>query len=130
MTLKGAQKLQMAWVALGLTYNAVSYWRISMGETALSALDPLSGAIFVSVCGAFIVAGMLGANSVYRFTAPVITVLVAYGGVFSHVNAWVADATLPQYVSSLSWLAAIVCNSYGVAVLAAGSWLAVNKTSP
>ena len=124
MSLIGIQKMQLAWVGLGLAYNGISLWRISSGNTALSPTDPVAGSVFIVICGLVILAGIKGAHPLYKFIIPVLALLLLYSGVGLHAMAFVRDADLLGYASFASWLAAVMVNTYGAITLLVGSWLA------
>jgi hypothetical protein len=128
MTLRQIQKLQLIWIVLGLGYNALSYRRLITGNSLLAPTDPLTGAIFMAICGAIILSGLAGAKRVYKFIIPVLTLILIYSGVFVHANAYWENASLPDYASTLSWFAAVSINIYGVAILALGSLLAFHQS--
>ncbi|OAO02104.1 hypothetical protein A8B75_13250 [Sphingomonadales bacterium EhC05] len=124
MTLHRMQKLQIIWVILGLSYNVVSYWRLTEGKSQLAPTSPVAGAIFMAICGVVILAGLIGAQRISKFIIPVLTLFLIYSGVFLHINAYWENTNLPDYASKLPWFAAILINIYGVATLILGSWLA------
>lgn len=129
MTLRKFQKLQLIWVALGLGYNALSFWRLNSGESALAPTDPLIGAVFMTICGLLILAGLKGAQVVYRIGIPILTALLAYSGLLVHLMAYAADPSIPHYASFAAWSTAILFNIYGVVTLVAGSWMAWQRGS-
>lgn len=124
MMLAKYQKLQLVWVGLGLGYNALSYWQTMVEKPALAPTNPVSGAIFMIICGALVLAGMNGWRRLYKICIPVLTMLLIYSGLLLHVMAYSSNASLPNYASFGSWLSAISINVYGVVMLAVGGWIA------
>lgn len=117
--------MQLVWVGLGLAYNAISWWRINLGYAHLSPTDPVTGSVFLAICGLVIMAGIKGAHSLYKFTIPLLALLLLYSGVGLHAMAFVSDASFLGYASFASWFAAVTINTYGAITLLAGSWLAL-----
>lgn len=129
MTLKPILILQLIWIGLGAAYNAISHLQISTGKAALAPTDPSAGLIFMAICAAVVCIGLIGWRKTYGTLAAALTLLLAYSGVFSHANAYLTDATLPNYACMLAWALAILINVFGVSVLALGSWRALTSAA-
>jgi hypothetical protein len=127
MNLFSIQKMQLTWVGLGLAYNAISWWRMTTGNSALSPTDPFAGAVFIIICGCLIVFGIKGVRSLSKFVIPLFALLLLYSGVGLHVSAFVSDSSLIGYASFVSWLAAVLINSFGVITLLMGSWFVLRQ---
>ena len=123
MTLRSVQWLELIWVAMGLSYNAVSYQRFTDGSAPLAPTDPVSGAVFMVLSGVLIVAGMRGWKLTYKFGILPLTILLIYSGLLLHLAAFASDRGLPTYSSFAAWLFAVLINVYGIVVMVLGGWL-------
>lgn len=127
MTLKNVQKLEMIWVVIGILFNTLSYWQIQIGKPALSATDPIAGNVFMTICGVFVLLGFKGFTKTYKYMMPFLTLSLAYNGWWLHIYAYITDTTVLEYASTESWLGVIIINTFGLAVMTWGTWLAFRK---
>jgi hypothetical protein len=127
MILKKVQKLEMIWVVLGFVFNTFSYWQIQIGNASLSTTEPIAGNVFMVICGIVVVLGLKGFDKTYKYVMPFLTISLAYSGWWLHINAYLLDSKVLGYATFVSWLAVVFINSYGLAMMAWGAWLAWSK---
>lgn len=127
MMLKKVQKLEMVWVVLGILFNSLSYYQIQTGKAALSATDPIGGNVFMTICGFVVFLGLNGKTKLYKYIMPFLTLSLAYSGWWLHIYAYIKDPRLIEYASFGTWLGVVAVNSFGVIVMAWGTWLAFTK---
>jgi hypothetical protein len=127
VTLKKVQFIELVYVFFGIAYNTISYWQIQTGHPAWSATDPIAGNIFMLVCGVAIFLGLKGYLKIYKYIMPFLTFSLAYSGWWLHIYAFIKDPRVIEYASFGTWLGVVAVNSFGVMVMAWGTWLAFTK---
>ena len=101
----------MVFYLLATGYLAVSYWSISQGKPALSAADPVTSGILLSIYCVFLLAGVLKAHTLYRVLMGISVVGFGYGGVIYNILNYLQNG-LEGYSSFTAWIIAIAINTY------------------
>jgi hypothetical protein len=129
MHLKRLLFLQFIYLAHGIGYNVVSYVSHAAGKSHLSATDPVTGAIVMSIYGLCLIPGVLRYIKTYRVLMLVAIVVFGYGGVVKHIINLINDPSL--YSSIFAWFSAVGINVFGLVlnIIAAGGWFKYEKVA-
>ncbi|MBU2515861.1 hypothetical protein KJ966_31460 [bacterium] len=105
-------KLQISYFVAGLAYNIVSYlFLITYGQT-LATTPPLNGVLSMLLYFALLIPAMLKHIRLYRILMAIAILVYGYGGIFVHIQNYLAGSTL--YHSTLAWFLAIAINGFGL----------------
>lgn len=86
MQLKNLLKLQFFYYFLGMLFNAVSFYLIWRGGTALTPNDPILGSLGMTLYATFLISGFFKKITFYRILMALAVLLLGYGGVLNHFN--------------------------------------------
>ncbi|MFK7981066.1 MAG: hypothetical protein AB8G86_13855 [Saprospiraceae bacterium] len=86
MTLKTLLKLQLGYYALGMLFNAGSWYSVSTGAQQWTPNAPIPAAMFMTLYAAFLIPGFLKKVIFYRILMGVAVLLMGYGGVIKHID--------------------------------------------
>ena len=117
---------QAVWLVMAITYNLVGIYRISRGGRALvgEGDQPVRALVGLIVFAFPILAGYLNWDTVYRFSVPLVLLLLAGVGFWRHIAAAKSAQGMEAYASSAAWWWAVGINGYGTAVFAIGLFVA------
>jgi len=114
MQLTTLLRLQIIYVILGVLYNGVSLFLITMGRPALAPTQPVLGTISLIVYALCLIPGYMRKLTLYRVLMGVAIIVMGYGGVVTHI---INIFTQPQLYSSIfSWALAVGINLFGLAL--------------
>ncbi len=119
--LKRTIRMQALWLVLALSYNALSWWQLDQGFVALSPTNPLIvffvvNAIALPVIGA----GLVGSNRLYFYLNWLFVFMTGSASYTHSIPLFSGDYSV--YASSLSWILALLINSFGAIVGLLGAW--------
>lgn len=125
MLFKKSLYWQLLWLLAAGGYNALSFYSLSRGNRGFAGDVPTtqSAMLFVVIFGMVTIIGILGWKRIYKFTAPIVALLLFFGGVLKHILLGPAD-----YASMTTWVFAILINLLGTAAFTAGA-IAVHRTA-
>jgi len=86
MTLKNLLRLQLGYYALGMLFNAGSYYSLANGNQQWTPNDPIPAALFMTLYATFLIPGFLKKITFYRILMVVAVLLMGYGGVVKHIG--------------------------------------------
>ena len=86
MTLKTLLRLQLGYYALGMLFNAGSYYSLANGHQQWTPNDPIPAAMFMTLYATFLIPGLLKKIPFYRILMVAAVILMGYGGVFKHIG--------------------------------------------
>lgn len=112
---------QAIWFLCAAVYNGLSLLAIAGGDTGFAgdAATTQSAMVGAAIFGVVTLSGLVGQMAIYKVLAPVVLVALLVGGVVKHVSLG------PQgYASEITWIVAILINSFGVAAYAVGTFAA------
>jgi len=117
---------QVLWLAMAISYNLVGIYRVSQGGRALvgESDQPLRALLGLVIFAFPILAGYLNWEMVYRFSMPLVLVLLAVVGFWRHIAAAKSATGMESYASAAAWWWAVGINGYGTAVFAIGLFVA------
>lgn len=112
LSLKSLLKLQVGYYLLGMIFNFVSIYCVSIGEQQLTPNEPKQAAISMTLYAFFLIPGFLRKIGIYRILMVVAVILMGYGGVFNHIN--LINNTPELYASVTAGVIGISINVYGL----------------
>lgn len=110
MILTTLLRLQLLYLAMGISYNIVSQIFIVTKGQALSGNSPLLGAAVMIIYGLFLIPGFFEKHEIYRILMFLAFILLGYSGILRHLLSY---NNLSLYYSGAAWLTAILINAYG-----------------
>lgn len=112
------QQGQLLWVGAALTYNFWSYVHDRVFGQPIAPTNPVFGLLIVALIGIVVSIGALGGEIIDRWISSIICLFLLYFGVWTHIQAYLHNHTLPGYESTITWSLAVLVNSYGVGIFA------------
>jgi len=114
MKLRTLVLLQSVYCLLGITYNGVSQYLVTMGGRPLTPTPPVLGITVMMVYGLFLIPGYRRAVITYRTLMGIAVIVLGYGGVVTHI---INVLSIPAFYRSLAaWAVAVVINLFGLAL--------------
>ena len=112
MPLKQLLRLQLLYYLLGILFNAVSFYLISIEDKALTPNDPVIGSLVMTVYATFLIPGFLKKITIYRVLMVVAIIILGYGGVLNHLNF--INTTPELYYSVTAGVIGVSINIFGL----------------
>lgn len=113
-------QLQLTWLALAIFYNVISIYLLKNGLTPLKNGDPEMTLFSLLVFTVLIGLGYAKQYRPYTVLGAALTTMLLIVGVGSHLYAAMSSGILVNYLSTWSWLAALLINIFGVTAFLLG----------
>lgn len=129
MDIRRLLTLQIIYLFIAVAYNVLSIWLINTRDIGLiDGRDPTQSILSLLLLVPVIYFGFLGWNRAYLLINTALMLLIAYGGIITHLLFY-WDGDLSRYSSIWAWTSAVAINVFGVAVGLTASYMSWGRVS-